>query len=644
MSSTPPLKATNWFRPQLFLLALLMVTALVYWPGLSGGFIFDDYPTILTNPAIRIEAFNLESLRTAANGFAQGEYGRPLATVSFALDYSIGKYNPWGYKLTSLLVHLVNALLVFVLLKNLLSRVWPHAVGATYTLAAFTVALAWATHPLQVSTVLYVVQRMETLSATFVLLALLAYWRGRTAQCNGQRGWPWLVLSPLLAGIGMLSKETAVLFPVYALALEWTMFRFEPRGSRESRGLKLLYAAGAFAALLVFVVYLFPKYAGPDAFIGREFTLHERLLTQLRVLPMYIGQSVLPLPGTLPFYYDDYLKSSGWLSPVTTLLGGVFLLALLVAAWMLRKRRPLITLGIAWFFAAHLLTSNIFNLELAFEHRNYLALLGLLLVLADLVRSIPTRDGPAIKRAGIAAVLVGFFALAIIRSATWGDPFLLATDLAARNPRSPRAATDLGEQYMMMSGMDANSPFYDMAVKEYERAARLPGASPLPETGLLLMAAASNAPARQEWWDSLIEKIRTRPLGPQERTAMYGLLQQRYDGVKLDDKQLTRALLELFARTKVPPRAYADFGNYLLTYPHDEALAEQMYVRAITATRDADFAAETFATLTADGHTRQAKAVYEKARALGLIGSAGPDPKTVGADVDKTSATSPAGQ
>lgn len=634
MSSTPPLKAANWINSQLCLLALLVITTLVYWPGLSGGFLFDDYPTILTNPAIRLEAFDFESLRTAASGFAQGEYGRPLATVSFAIDYAIGKYNPWGYKLTSLLVHLINALLVFVLLKNLLSRAWPQAAGATCTLAAFMIALAWATHPLQVSTVLYVVQRMETLSATFVLLALLAYWRGRTAQCNGQRGWPWLILSPLLAGIGMLSKETAVLFPVYAFALEWTMFHFEPRGSRRSRCLKFLYAAGAFAALLVFVAYLFPKYAGPDAFIGREFTLHERLLTQFRVLPMYIGQSMLPLPATLPFYYDDYLKSSGWLSPITTLLGAAFLLALVASAWLLRKRRPLITLGIAWFFAAHLLTSNIFNLELAFEHRNYLALLGLLLVVADLVRIIPTRDGPAIKRAGVAAVMVGFIALALIRSATWGDAFLLATDLAARNPESPRAATDLGEQYMILSGMDASSPFYAMAVKEYERAASLPGASPLPETGLLLMAAASNAPARQEWWDSLIEKIRTRPLGPQERTAMYGLLQQRYDGVKLDDKQLTRALLELFARTKLPPRAYADFGNYLLTYPHDEALADKMYAHAITASRDATFAAETFATLTADGHTRQAKVVYESARALGLIGSAAPAPKTTGAVED----------
>lgn len=609
----------------LLALALPVLAALVYWPGLSGGFLFDDYPTILTNPAIHVDSLNMESLRLAARGFAQGEYGRPLATITFALNHAIDGVDPYGYKVANLAIHALNALLVFLLVGHLLQRTWPQSSASVYRWSAFLVALAWATHPLQVSSVLYVVQRMETLAATFVLLSLLCYWRGRSLQIEGQRGWPWLAASPLIAGIGMLSKETAVLFPVFALILEWSIFHFEARTPKTSRNLKWLFAVGCGVAVAVFVAYLLPKYAGPNAYEGRDFTLYERLLTQMRVLPMYLGQSLLPLPANLPFYYDDYQKSSGWLQPATTLMGAALLLGLLAWAWRLRQKRPLAAFGIAWFFAGHLLTSNIFNLELAFEHRNYLSLLGVILVVAEFVRSIPTRDGPAIKRAAVVIVVVGFGVLATIRSATWGDPFLLAMDLAARNPQSPRAVTDLGEQYMLFSRMDPSSPFYEMAIREYERAARLPGASPLPETGLLLMSAASNTPARPEWWASLIEKIRTRPLGPQERTALYGLLEQRYKGVELDDKQLSLALQTLFARTVLPPQAYAHFGDYALTYLHDEALAERMFVRAVEAApHDADNAAHIFSTLTADGHARQATAVYRRARQLGLMTGSAP--------------------
>lgn len=609
-------------------IALLVLTALVYWPGLGGGFLFDDYPTILTNPAIQAKSLEIESLRVAAHGFAHGEYGRPLATITFAFNHAVDGLDPYGYKLVNLVIHLLNALLAFVLVRQLLRRAWPQADAKGAPWCPLLVALAWAAHPLQVSTVLYVVQRMEMLSATFVLLALLCYCRGRSAQCEGRRGWPWLAASSFVAGFGMLSKETAVLFPAFALVLEWTVFGFEPRASKVSRNLKLLFMAGGFVALVIYVAYLLPKYAGPNAYDGRDFNLYERLLTQLRVLPMYLGQSVLPLPANLPFYYDDYRKSSGWLNPATTLAGGAFLLGLLALAWRLRNTRPLITLGVLWFFVGHLLTSNVFNLELVFEHRNYVALLGVILVGADLVRSIPTHDSPAIKHAAAVIVIIGFGALAMIRSATWGDSFLLAMDLAARNPQSPRAVTDLGEQYMLLSGMNPSSPYYATAIHEYERAARLPGASPLPETGLLLMAATSGTPAKREWWESLIHKIATRPLGPQERTAMYGLLEQRYNGVKLDDSQLSLALQTLFARTVLPPQAYAHFGDYALTYLHDEALAERMFVRAIeTAPHDADYAAQVFATLTADGHARQAAAVYERARELGLMATQHRDAK-----------------
>jgi len=329
---------------------------------------------------------------------------------------------------------------------------------------------------------------------------------------------------------------------------------------------------------------------------------------------------LLPLPRNLLFYYDAWPKSTGWLSPPTTLLGGLFLTALLALAWRLRNKVPMFSLGILWFFSAHLLTSNVFNLELVFEHRNYFALLGVVLAIADIVRRAPVRDGPSIKWAGVGMILLIFGFLCVLRAATWGNPLLLATDMVANTPLSARASNDLGEQYMNMSGMDTDSPFHAMAVQEFERGMHLPGSSPLPEQGLILMAAASGQPSKADWWDSLSSKLDKNPIGPQEKAALAGLVQQRYKGLKLDDARLGAALKIMVARTKMEPSGYAQIGDYALTYLQDETFATNMFVAAIDANPgDKEYAMRIFATLIADQHKSQADAVYQRAFTLGLM-------------------------
>lgn len=599
-------------------LALLALTALTYWSGLSGSFLFDDYPNIVTNERIHSETLSWPSLKKAANGYEPGVYGRPLATISFAVNYALGGKDAWTYKLTNLLVHLANALLMFWLLLRVLAQA---RAGRPWSpLGAFTIALIWAVHPLQVSSVLYVVQRMETLALTFVLLALIAYVHGRVAQRDGRRGWPWLLASALFAGIGMLSKETAALYPAYAFALELTVLRFEARTPTDRKLLKTGYAIGLGIALIGFFAWVLPQHMADAVYENRNFTLGERLLTQLRVLPMYIGQILLPLPSTLTFYYDTYSKSSGLLDPATTLAGGVFLLALIAGAWKIRERLPLTSLGIFWFFAAHVLTSNVFNLELVFEHRNYFALVGILLALADLVHHIPLRDGPALRNSAVVIVVAVFGFLGTLRSAVWGDPLHLAMKLVEKNPESPRASNDLATLYIGLSRSDPNSPLFSMGAMEFERGSRLPNASPLPEQGLILMAATTGQKVKAEWWDRLVHKISTRPIGPQEIMAVTGLMKQRYEGISLDDQRLSQAYSTLLSRKAMPPQFYAQYGDFALNYLKDEALAERMFVTAINRNPDdADYAAKIFATLTADGHENAAAAVYQQALTLGLM-------------------------
>jgi hypothetical protein len=461
---------------------------------------------------------------------------------------------------------------------------------------------------------------MEMLSLTFVLLALLFYIKGRLAQRDGTIGWPWLVLSGLMAGIGMLAKETAALFPLYALVMEWTVLGFDAHSIRTRRFLITAYSLGAAACAAVFFAYVLPRYTNPAFYEGRGFDLHERLLTQLRVLPMYLGQMLWPAPSHLTFYYDDFPKSTGWLHPASTLVGGLFLLSLAISAWALRKKWPLAAMGVLWFFAAHALTSNVFNLELVFEHRNYFALLGVLLALCDLVRRIPTGQAPTLKYALAMALIAGFGLFGALRAATWGDELLLAMTLASDNPDSPRASSDLATLYVGMSGSDPQSPFYSMGKQEFERASLLPTASPLPEQGLILMAATTGQPVQAEWWDRLIKKLHTRPPGIQESLAVTGLLRQRYEGIKLDDGRLSEACSVLADRNISDPTYYTQCGDYALTYPHDEALAARMFVSAIEhKPNDPHYAAQVLSRLTEQGRTRQAEAVLRRGKQMGLF-------------------------
>jgi hypothetical protein len=612
---TPSLQQRSLALASLLLLAL---TSLVFYPGLSGGFLFDDFPNIVTNTKLQITDLSWDSLRSAAQAYAPGLYGRPLATLGFAFDFMLGGKDAFGYKLHSLAVHLANTFLVFLLCRKLLSL--PRAGGAWPTWVPWAVALAWAIHPMQVSTVLYIVQRMETLSLAFVLGALLAYLKGRCLQAEGRRGWPWLVGSALLAAIGMLAKESAALFPAYALVLELTLLRFDAAKPSTARFLRRAYALGIAGALAVFLVWILPASLAPGAFAGRDFTLEERLLSQMRVLPMYLGQILLPLPDALHFYYDDFAKSTGWLSPPSTLAGGLLLVAMVVAAWRLRTRMPLFSLGIGWFFAAHLITSNVLNLELVFEHRNYFALLGVVLAVLGLVGQI--RGAPLARGAKLAAatVLVGLALLGALRAATWGHPLLLATDLVARAPLSPRASSDLATLYIGLAGDDPDSRYYALGQREFERGSLLPGSSPLPEQGLILMAATLGKPVDDAWWARLIEKVRTRPISPQELMAVTGLLQQRYEGVPLDDARLTEAFVALVERDGISPAVPLSFARFASVELGDQALANQMHARAMASPyMTSEYAQRIIDSLAADGRTGEARFAEQEARKRGLV-------------------------
>jgi len=563
-------------------LLLAAIVIAVYSPGLSGDFIFDDQSNILDRPAAQIESLNAESLKATASAYG-GLWGRPLSTLSLGLDWYFWGNDATGFKLTNLVLHLINAFLILLLARRLLllqgerpaSLPWP-------AWAAVGLGFAWAVHPLQVSTVLYAVQRMEILAVTFTLLALLAYLRGRCLQLEGRPGgWPWLAGAGLLGGLALLAKETGLLVPVFALGLEIALLGFRAREQRDSMLLRWLFGFGAGAALLVFILVAVPHYIRPDAYLTRDFNWIERLLTQLRVLPMYLSWIVVPIPDRLMFYYDGLVPSSGWLTPITTLLGGLMLTALAAGAWLLRRVAPLATLGILWFFSAHLLTSNIVPLEMAFEHRNYFAVFPVILTIAALARLLPAERLRLPLPALSIALIVGLALLTAIRAATWGEPLNLAMYHRGLNPASERAGLDLGEIYLDMSDGSPNSPFFSFAENEFQRVARMERSSPIAAQALIVSAVQLGEDPDPEWQSIFLEKLATRPVNGPFLASIDSLIRRRFAGDPVPRDLLTGAHEILLERRGVSPLIHTRFGYLGLETFNDEAFALRAFRQAI---------------------------------------------------------------
>lgn len=567
----------------LLALAIFFLVLLLFWPGVSGGFLFDDHHNIVTNANVQLKELSAASLWQASQGFSDGT--RQLAMVSFALNAYWAGLDPWAYKVTGLLVHAVNAVLVFLLVLRLLafsSRIAPQH----QHMAALALALVWALHPIQVSSALYVVQRMETLCFTFLFIALLLYLRARMQQISVGRSHPGLWLGMLLAAtLAALSKESAVLLPLFCLGLEATVLRFASARPGQQRFWQVLYEVGCVSGLLVFIFWALPHYYSAEPYAGRDFNTNERLLTQARVLWLYVQQMLLPLPHALYFYYDDLALSTGWLQPAITLpavLGWLLVLGLAVC-W--RQRFPLFALGVFWFLAAHFLTSNVIGLEMVFEHRNYFALLGILLVCAEVIARLPVRDGPAIKYVGVAALVVGISFLGAVRAATWGNVLLLATDMTQANPNSARAGMDMGVAYYELSGGDSNSPFYQFAAREFERVSTLPHASTQPMVNLILMAGSGDLPDDlldiDAVWQRYLQRLQALHLSVETRTSVWSLLEQRLKGKAIDDRYLPQALEIIFARAKQDDYRHAQAADYYLNALHQPDMAIKHYKAAI---------------------------------------------------------------
>lgn len=601
-------------RFSLLSLLVAVLAGLLYIPGLPGDFLFDDIPNIVNNDVVHLTRLNAEGLTRVLSTPQLSGYMRVLPTLSFALDFwRAGGADSATFKITNIVIHALTACALAFLFRRLLLIAGVRNERAQWLAPAL--ALAWAVHPLQVSAVLYVVQRIQTMGTLFLVLALWTYLKARQAQIEGLPARKAFLLTLLLWVAAMGCKEDSVLLPVYTLALELTVLRFSAANLQLASNLRRGYLFASLAGVTAYLLLVIPHYWQWEPYTGRNFSPPERLLTQARVLCMYLRQIAWPLPQHMPFYYDWLQPSRGILQPWTTLPAIVAVLGLLSVAWRLRASSPLFSLGVFLFFGAHFIASNVIGLELVFEHRNHFALIGAVLAIGSLLANASERlrFNSSIQTALCATLLLALGGATALRAHTWNDRLTLAKTSVEIAPHSARAWIALCSTYFKMGEISRENPYLDKAI-----AACSAGAENAPyalnSSALLIVLKTLRGDVTSQDWDRFQQRLETVNMSFDNRRAPQILTHHMLNGVKLDKQRMLKAMATLVQRAPLKPNEIVSIGYFVMNDLGATDVAMPYFVQAlkIAPAKDSfEFAPRLGAEIRAKGRPDLAKMIEQ---------------------------------
>jgi tetratricopeptide (TPR) repeat protein len=425
-------------RIGLFLGGLVVLTLLIYASGLNGPLVFDDMSNIEYNPHIRLEKLSFDGLKKAA--FDSPAEFRPVANISFALNYWLHGYKTSGFHLVNVLIHVTTGVFLFFFIRLTLRMPALSLKYESHQWVAYVAALIWLVHPLQTQSVTYIVQRMNSMAAMFYVMALFFYACGRVSQTTQNR-WLWFGGCAAAGILALGTKQIAATLPFFIFLYEWYFLQDLNWHWFKRRMLPL-------AGVLLFFGILALIYLGADpleSILGgyqrRDFTLLERVLTQFRVVVFYISLIGFPLPSRLNLD-RDFALSHSLLDPVTTLLCMVTIAGLLFFAWRLAPRQRLISFCILWFFGNLVIESSVIGLEIIFDHRTYLPSMMVCLLAVILLYSILRSKWACIGVLAVVAMAFSFWTYE--RNAVFRDQISIWGDCVAKSPNKARPHNNLG--------------------------------------------------------------------------------------------------------------------------------------------------------------------------------------------------------
>lgn len=446
---------------------LILATAamIAYLPGFGGAFLFDDAAEITQNETIT-------SLRPLSRFFDNNT--RPVASLSFALNYAVGGLDPIGYHVVNFIIHLLAGLTLFAILCRVLPMRHPDQSPnpalhpPTESTIALIIAMLWLVHPLQTQAVTYIVQRTESLAALFCLIALDAFLRSTAERSGSHRTtWSrfgWALIAAGSCALGMATKQTALVMPIILFLFDWIVIAPRQGTSAIHRWPVHLLIAAAWIVPLAGGTFAAAVGVDPYAATGFAFkgiSPFDYLKTQAGVILHYLRLTLWPHPLCLD--YDWPVART----PMQFVPQGLVILALLGTAVIASLRRRALGFALLAFFILLAPTSSFIPIkDVIFEHRMYLPLAPIITILVGATHRATRHPW---RRARIPLVMLAtacLMTLTFLRNRDYRDPVTMWADVTAKQPTNARAFNNLGNA-LSLAGRD------DDARRAFETVLRL---------------------------------------------------------------------------------------------------------------------------------------------------------------------------
>lgn len=428
--------------------ALIVLAGIAaYHNSFSGVFVLDDDSYIAGNPRIR----TILPLSQTLSG------RRPVVDLSLAINYHLGGLNTWGYHVVNLGVHILAGLILFGVARRTILHVnCAGHLGRAAPWLAVAIALIWVVHPLQTQSVTYLIQRGESLMGMFYLLTLYGVIRvvEEGEMGRGGRVAFWFLLAVVACTFGMGSKGVMVSAPVVIWVYDWVFVSKSLRELFRRRWWLHVCLASTWVVLLICgVAPGVLNASNRNATVGfgfRGISPMEYMVTQVGVVAHYLRLSLWPKGLCLDYAWA--VAQTVW----DVLMPSIIIVPLLLGTVWAVVRRSWIGFAGAWFFLILAPTSSIIPIkDLMFEHRMYLPLAGVIVVIVIGAfgvwgRLLGTSRAPTrvwLRRAA-AAVCVGVVVLGTLgtvgRNRDYHDDLVMWQDVLTKRPENPRGHLGLG--------------------------------------------------------------------------------------------------------------------------------------------------------------------------------------------------------
>ncbi len=355
-------------KKKLFAIFIFFLTLfIIYSNSFNCGWHFDDFSNIVNNPNISIDSFSKDQIIKTFYGTNNigTSISRPLSFFTFAINKYFHGNKVFGYHVVNFTIHFITSVFLYLLIyKTLCLPQFKNRYKNRAHQIAFLSTFIWATHPINVTAITYIVQRMASMSAMFFIISMYFYVKAKTV--NNRQKFIFFILSAFCGMLSFASKQNAVILPFIIWLYDLYFIQ-----SLEKNIKKNLILAGCCVLIITAITLLNINFDSIlQGYENRPFTIIQRVLTQPKVIVFYIFQLLYPVSDNFALIHDIEISKS--LFNPSTFFSVLFILSTVSACIYFSKKQPVIAFCIIFFFLNHLVEGSVLPLEIIYEHRNYL--------------------------------------------------------------------------------------------------------------------------------------------------------------------------------------------------------------------------------------------------------------------------------